>query len=96
MELNNDITDNFADSSYQFNEYKFNKDFQELLCNQYLTESDSNASLDWLDAVPSGPEDDAVSKLSVPIYSDKGEHFGGFRSKDFSELNKEPQDFYYD
>tara|TARA_R110000868_G_scaffold130031_1_gene339538 strand:- start:70 stop:309 length:240 start_codon:yes stop_codon:yes gene_type:complete len=63
---------------------------------QYLTESDSNASLDWLDAVPSDSEDDALSELSVPIYSDKGEHFGGFRSKDFSELNKEPQDFYYD
>jgi hypothetical protein len=63
---------------------------------QYLTESDSNASLDWLDAVPSDSEESPVDALSVPIYSDKGEHFGGFRSKDFTELNKEPQDFYYD
>ena len=56
---------------------------------QYLTESDSNASLDWLDAIPSSKEDRVLHELSVPLD-------GGTRSKDYSELNLEPLEFYYD
>lgn len=63
---------------------------------QYLTESDSNASLDWLDTTNAEMRDSALDELSVRIIDDKGEHHGGFRSKDFSELNMEAQDVYYE
>ena len=38
MRLNNDITDQFADSEYQFKDYKFDSDFKERLCNEFEEE----------------------------------------------------------
>jgi|TARA_B110000902_G_C14176805_1_gene538978 hypothetical protein len=83
MQLNNDITDNFADSSYQFNEYKFNKDFQELLCNQFEQEVREH-------------EDSSLGEGKQRLVNEEGEEFGGYRSMSFSELNKDIQDEYYD
>ena len=63
---------------------------------QYLTETDSNASLDWLDSVALDSTENVLEDGSVRVTDKRGEHFGGFRTKDFSELNMEAQDIYYE
>lgn len=106
MKLNNDITDQFADSEYQSNEYRFNCDFKEALCNEFeeeVREHRKKALDKSLEALEEEMrtgigyrEEDNIPEGVERLINEDGEQFGAYRSKSFSELNKSNQDEYYD
>ena len=56
----------------------------------------SNEAQDEFDSVLSPEGETLLDELYLPVTDNEGQHHGGYRSKNFSEMNPEPQDLYYD